>query len=604
MRTILLLFLLSAVTVFGKDSKQLPKVEVKNSFIESYNDLHLSLKDLNEINSSKSEVDQEIINAFFEARIAFKKIEFLLSYLDNEFINDHVNGAPLLKTERKAPGLVIISPSGFQIAEEKLFEGDFTGFSELTNKLEAKLSIFGPKLQYVKLGDRMIFEAFREGVIRIISLGITGFDTPSAENTVSEAITSLNTLEAYLHFYDDYLSEEHKIYFKNKFEEGRGYLVGVSFDDVNRYQLIKNVLNPLYGDFLEIQDSLFIEQRDIVFSGEFPVNYKATSLFKTDFLNPGYFSRYNNSGDAEKRKELGKLLFFDPILSKNNERACASCHDPSRAFTDAQTTSLAFNGEGNIDRNSPTVINAVFNTKLFWDGRATTLEEQVEHVVHNDREFNTDFFEIIDKMSTSQEYKKLFDEAYPRIKKINSYTIIASLSAYVKSLVSFDSEFDKSMHNESSLTASELKRMENGFNIFAGKAACATCHFVPTFGGNVPPRYNDTETEVLGIPEVNDQANAMLDGDEGRYDNGRPKDRANFYKHSFKTPTVRNIEVTGPYMHNGVFTTLEEVVDYYDVGGGHGWGIAPENTTLPEDSLNLTKTEKEDLIFYEAVKRF
>ena len=127
-----------------------------------------------------------------------------------------------------------------------------------------------------------------------------------------------------------------------------------------------------------------------------------------------------------------------------------------------------------------------------------------------------------------------------------------------------------------------------------GKAKCATCHFAPVFNGTVPTLYKDTEIELLGVPTKNDTINAIVDADLGRYNVFKTEER----KHFFKTPTIRNIELTAPYMHNGVYTTLEDVVDFYNRGGGAGIGIDLELQTLPPTPLNLSETEKEDLILF------
>lgn len=132
----------------------------------------------------------------------------------------------------------------------------------------------------------------------------------------------------------------------------------------------------------------------------------------------------------------------------------------------------------------------------------------------------------------------------------------------------------------------------NGFNLFMGKAKCGTCHFMPSFNGTVLPTFTSSESEVIGVPETKE--GKKLDSDPGRFgvyeiDN---------LKNAFKTPSIRNIAVTAPYMHNGVFATLEEVVDFYDKGGGKGIGLNVENQTLPGDSLALTETEKKALIAF------
>jgi cytochrome c peroxidase len=136
-----------------------------------------------------------------------------------------------------------------------------------------------------------------------------------------------------------------------------------------------------------------------------------------------------------------------------------------------------------------------------------------------------------------------------------------------------------------------------GFNLFTGKAACASCHFIPLYSGNVPPMYIDSESEILGVPKEKHKP-LLLDDDIGRLGNGMTQEVAPFYENAFKTPTLRNIDKTGPYMHNGVFDTLEEVMDFYNEGGGAGRGINLEYQTLSSNSLNLTEAEIKDVIAF------
>ena len=131
-----------------------------------------------------------------------------------------------------------------------------------------------------------------------------------------------------------------------------------------------------------------------------------------------------------------------------------------------------------------------------------------------------------------------------------------------------------------------------------GKAACGTCHFAPTFAGLVPPHFKESEGEVLGVPATIDTINPKLDTDLGRFDNGRMKERADHMRNAFKTVTVRNVALTGPYMHNGVYSTLEEVVDFYNRGGGLGLGLDVPNQTLSGDALDLTQGDIKDLVIF------
>ena len=130
-----------------------------------------------------------------------------------------------------------------------------------------------------------------------------------------------------------------------------------------------------------------------------------------------------------------------------------------------------------------------------------------------------------------------------------------------------------------------------------GKAACGTCHFAPTFAGLVPPRFTETESEILGILKKFDTISPTLDTDAGRY-SGHAKDQVPLYKRSFKTMTVRNSAITAPYFHNGAFATLDEVIEFYHRGGGAGLGLDVPYQTLPSEQLHLTRKEKKDIIAF------
>ena len=189
----------------------------------------------------------------------------------------------------------------------------------------------------------------------------------------------------------------------------------------------------------------------------------------------------------------------------------------------------------------------------------------------------------------SSMYRSLFAEAFP-IKKdqqISVYAIQKALSEYEKTLVSFNSRFDQYLAgNKAALTAEE----QLGYNLFAGKALCATCHFFPVFNGTVPPYFMDSEYEILGTPA--DSTNKRLDSDLGRF----RVTKANFQKYAFKTPTVRNVQLTAPYMHNGIYPDLKSVLNFYQKGGGEGFKYAVPNQTLPFDTLKLNLSEQKAII--------
>ena len=164
-----------------------------------------------------------------------------------------------------------------------------------------------------------------------------------------------------------------------------------------------------------------------------------------------------------------------------------------------------------------------------------------------------------------------------------------AIGSYIRSLVLLNSRFDLYMRgDQTAMRPDEI----NGFNLFAGKAKCATCHFIPLFNGNFPPNFKKMESEVIAVPGVVN--GKEIDPDQGRYTIFKIAS----LKNAFKTSTLRNAARTAPYMHNGVFNTLEQVLDFYNRGGGAALAVKPENLTLPFDSLRLSRKEQDDIIAF------
>jgi len=550
--------------------------------------------------------------AHINTRLAFKKAEPFLEHFDHSAVKRWLNGAPLPSVEPKVAEVLPLEPKGLQVLDELVFSEDPLAEKEtildLVNTLEWEYRKIKNYQSGIKVTHRNVFEATRQELVRIFTLGVTGFDTPSSGNALPEATVAMNSLAKTVEPYYPLLQEKNNHLYLNvqkQFEAAIAYLENnQDFDTFDRLTFLKEHINPLYELTYKMHRALGIETIDEVSDQPQAVNYHATNIFETEFLNPSFYANRNLSQPIfEKRVALGRLLFFDPILSKSNQRSCASCHNPDKGFTDGLRKSLTTNskGQGHVKRNSPTILNSVFSERYFYDMREEKLEKQIMHVVLDTLEFGTDFATIIDKLKQSETYKTLFAEAYANQPNytLTQWSLSDALAAYVSSLSSFDSPFDQYVRGERAEIDPAVQR---GFNLFMGKAVCGTCHFAPTFNGTVPPLYDESESEILGVPATKDTLNPVVDPDWGRAASGRPIDRAPFYIHSFKTTTVRNAALTAPYMHNGVYDTLEEVVDFYNKGGGQGLGIELEYQTLPFDNLNLTEQEMADLVaFMEAL---
>ncbi len=591
-----------------------PSQRLKVKYIQGIEAFGVSIDDfqlaVNKFDGSKP-TTQALQSTFQHVRMQYKAIEFLAEYLDPEFIKDFINGPPLLSLERKSPSLSIIAPEGMQVMEELIYADNAleekAKIQQLAKALDDNFEYFKRYQSSINITDRFIFEAVRNELIRIFSLGLTGFDTPMSGNAIGEARVALHSSYEAIKPYI-LLADPHK--FSEAEELNKTFLNGIKwleqqsdFDAFDRMGFLKNTINPLYRSVLSLQLQLGIETyyETSALSLKHAVNYNAVNLFDEDFLNPYYYLILRESEDSNELAALGQTLFFDPILSKGNERSCASCHNPSLGFTDGKKKSTATDFKGTLKRNAPTLINAVYADKYFYDLRVGELENQIEHVIFSRDEFHNSYISIFEKLYQSTEYVQWFQQAFPKwqgAEIINKNTLSAALSAYLKSLTGFNSPFDQYVRNEIDTIATEVVE---GFNLFMGKAGCGTCHFAPTFSGLVPPLFHESESEVLGVPGANLSSGQKIDEDLGRYE-GNLKERADIYKHSFKTTTVRNVSLTAPYMHNGVYENLEEVIDFYNKGGGQGLGYDVPYQTLPGDELALTNQESNSLIrFMEAL---
>lgn len=565
-------------------------------------------KELKSLVDFVSESDQEnsfekIENQLIKTRLAYKKIEFLFDYYNPNYNYAFINGGPLPKFSERFGGGEILEPKGLQTIDELIFSDDVQSNISEIKKLVLELD---ERIEHIKkiqfpanLKESQIIEAIRSGMVRVFTLGLTGFDTPGCGNALEESYESFVSMEEVFLYFDKTLIDSGKSKFsevKTLFKKGAKTLKKAShFNAFDRLSFLKQIINPLYKGLLEFQNDNKVEVNKYKFHAQ---NYKADNLFSEDFLDTNFYSEFVYLPlENPKTVAIGKLLFEDPQLSKNEKMSCVTCHDANKGFGDGLAKSKT-NKEGVFtQRNSPSIINAGYSTRYFWDMREYNLEKQVAHVIDNDLEFNTSFQEIEQKLKRNPKYVKLFKEAYGGINKndINNRSISNAIAAYVNSLKSFNSEFDKYVRNQTDDYPEAAKR---GFNLFMGKGACGTCHFAPMFNGTVPPFYTDSESEVLGVTMGLDTINPIKDSDPGRRGNGLTVDNYPFFEGSFKTVSVRNIALTAPYMHNGSFNTLAEVMEFYNHGGGAGMGLDIDNQTLPSDPLGLSSQEKADIIAF------
>ena len=273
---------------------------------------------------------------------------------------------------------------------------------------------------------------------------------------------------------------------------------------------------------------------------------------------------------TELKAELGRLLFFDPVLSENNDISCASCHHPDLGFADGLAHAVGPNGEM-LARNTPALWNVGYAQNLFWDGRLDSLEAQASFPLTHPGEMGvTDTDALVAELATIPGYEGSFYNAFDG-DLISLEHIEMALAAFQRTLITNNSPFDRYAAGDfDALTASQRR----GLGLFrSGATRCFECHTAPTFA-------NDT-FRIIGV-ESDDpgRQGVAADGDFG----------------AFKVPTLRNIVLTAPYMHNGSMATLEEVVDFYADGGGNAHGA--ENVDIFVQGFELSDQERADIVAF------
>jgi len=241
---------------------------------------------------------------------------------------------------------------------------------------------------------------------------------------------------------------------------------------------------------------------------------------------------------------LGKRLFFDSVLSRDRSLACASCHDPSRAFTDGRAVAVGVFGRQGT-RSAPALINRGYGASFFWDGRTPTLEQQVLQPIQDPKEMDMTLDEALARLKDHPDYPEQFRSAFGA--EVSVEGLARALASYLRTILSGDAPVDRYLNGDRAALSEQARQ---GLNIFRGKGNCSACHVGPTF---TDERFHNT-----GV--------AWRDGqwlDPGRYAvSGGEADRG-----AFKTPTLREIAQTAPYMHDGSLASLADVVEFYDRGG-------------------------------------
>jgi cytochrome c peroxidase len=492
--------------------------------------------------------------AFTAARLAYKRAEWWLAYADTataSLLNaQDVEGGedeaddPADSAEVAAAGVVFVQPTGFQAVEARLYPRVLPSATAPLSGARAAVD----RLRASGAGTRWeraeIFEAAREELARVEAIGLANGDSRLAHAGLTESAAALD-----------------------------GLALAVAPLDA---PALTSALRDAARALASANDTTFDRLHFLAHEGAAvaralpPVTargfWRTASLFDSGAFDPWALAPHDAPAPMPAEVALGQSLFSDARLGGQSGRACSTCHQPARAFTDGQRI--------NAQRNVPTLLNAALEHDLFADLRAPSLEAQVSDVIAN----------------PSEMAGQPLDSVAARI-GVPPERIRSALAAYVRTLVRLDSRFDRAARGDSSALSPTERR---GFTVFMGKGQCGTCHMVPLFNGMTPPVFGRSEVEVLGVPRTADTVYAAPDVDPGRY--AITHDARDL--HAFRIPSLRNVALTAPYMHNGVYRTLDQVIDFYNRGGGEGIGARLPNQTLPLRRLGLTTADRQALIAF------
>lgn len=442
-------------------------------------------------------------------------------------------------------------------------------------------------LKVLRRPDQFLY-ANRLYLLNLATIYTSGFECPEPLQIIPELKSMLVASKQFYEVYNSSfpntpITSEYLL----QYEKMIDYVTSqpIQPERFDHFTFIQKHVNVLFGLNQEMLRKYRLPTRSF---NDYALGKDATSIFSKNLFSgqnrKGVFTGVDDPVILEEIKETGRLLFFDPLLSGNGKRSCAGCHKPDQCFTDTLVrTALAFDGQSRIERNAPSLVNLFHNHLMLQDGKHYLVEDQMKGVITNPVEMGCTEEQLVENVLSCDQYKKSFRKYIkqtPSFPEISPYHIISAMMIYLSDYSDFEAPFDKLM-NQQLTPPAEVK---NGFNLFMSKAQCATCHFAPVFNGVKPP-YVGSEFEVIGVPA--DTAHSKLSPDSGRF---RINPAIETLR-AFRTGTIRNAARTAPYMHNGVFNTLDEVLRFYNHGGGAGRGLDVPNQTLSADSLHLNDTE-------------
>jgi cytochrome c peroxidase len=613
--------LAAAVLAFGgaalvvrrelKSAPRDPGADVRRLMLAQADSLDASLSALSRVlaavspdRSTSTTGDQPpppaVRDAFRHARAQYKHLEAAIEFYAPA-LAAAFNSRRQEVDDDDAPPPSFLAPSGFPALETVLWtDGGLTRSRvDSARKIVAGMRPLVGQVRGLATGiqptDAQVIEFTRLELVRITTLGIAGFDAPRSRDAMLESAEALDGVrQTYLvtgHRWPATMSQRRRL--DVALAAAADYLRShTDFAAFDRLGFIVGQANAA----AEALEALRIAEGTIPISMPRGLRAGAVSPYAADAFDERAYAPRSAPSGSRDLIDLGGRLFTDPRLSGPATRSCASCHNPSHAFTDGRSTPASLAPGLPVPRNTPTLTNVGFQPAQFADERAVTLEDQVVEVLRSRAEMASSIDSAAARLAGDPSYREQFARAFGdaagggggrgSTASVTPLRVRQAIAAFERSLVGMNSRFDQAVRGDS---AAITRQEREGFNLFMGKAGCGSCHFAPLFGGATPPRYVASDVEVIGTPAA--PGSARFDADSGR---GAIDHRVDHIR-AFKVPSLRNVAITAPYMHNGTFLTLRQVMDFYEGGGAQG---RLPNQTLALDSLHLTPSERDAVIAF------
>ncbi len=543
---------------------------------------------------------RESLRAFRRARLAYMRSESLLELYSPT--TAHALNGPLENDDSDAPPRPLGSPAGFQVILSSLGDAFESGGGSARAAARAvaismrdQVRHLRTQTRYLDVGELPVLESARTEIARVSTLGLAGFDLDDPRDAVREAAASFEGMreiavaEASAESSAS-VSREEWLRVESALLATRRYLLShPDFERLDRLALITRFANRAAQAVASARAPLLAHA--------YPLRRvwraSAATVFELHALDATAFAPDFAPAATPALIALGARLFSDSRLAGAQDRSCATCHQPTRAFTDGRARPLLLGGVHTPARNTPTLLDVAYQPLYFADKRALSLEDQIGIVLASRAEMGSSAALAATHLAHDSTIRQQFAHALfgARDDAITGRNVRIALAAYLRSLDSFDSRFDRATRGDT-LALSRRERL--GFTLFMGKARCGTCHFAPLFSGVMPPEFTSSEPEIIGALARTTMRRPRVDPDSGR----AGIDHLAEHLYAFKVPTLRNAAVTAPYMHNGAYATLDQVMDFYVHGGGAGLGAHLPNPTLPTTRLQLTAAERSAIIAF------